>query len=78
MHRTQPDTEHTGSGNPNPTRHRTSPDPGADRSVLDLIHALQKAEAARRRLPRGTRAYDDALAVEGDLRDRIRAWSDIS
>jgi hypothetical protein len=46
--------------------------------VLDLIHALQKAEAARRRLPRGSRAYDEALAVEGDLRDRVRAWSDVS
>lgn len=52
--------------------------PGVDRSVLNLIHALQRAEAARRRLPRGTRAYDDALAVEADLRDRIRAWSDVN
>ncbi len=74
---TQPEA-HDGRGNPNPTKSHTTPGPDPERSVLDLIHALQTAEAARRRLPRGTPAYDDALAVEGDLRDRIRAWSDVS
>jgi hypothetical protein len=77
MPRAETEFGHNGPRDPDPARRRADSGAGGDRSVLDLIHALQRAEAARRRLQRGTRAYDDALAVEADLRDRIRAWSDV-
>lgn len=78
MPRAEAEFGQDGQRDPDPPRRAVDSGPGVDRSVLNLIHALQRAEAARRRLQRGTRAYDDALAVEADLRDRIRAWSDVN
>jgi hypothetical protein len=77
MPRAETEFGHNGPRDPDPGARSTGSGAGVDRSVLNLIHALQRAEAARRRLQRGTRAYDEALAVEADLRDRIRAWSDV-
>jgi hypothetical protein len=78
MSRAQPKPEHNGYRDQDRARRSTDPGLGVDRSVLDLIHDLRLAEATRRRLPRGTRAYEEALAVEAELRHRIRAWNDPS
>lgn len=76
MRHAQTEAEHNGRRDLDRAGRRSDPALGVDRSVLDLIHELQRAETHRRGLPRDTRAYDDALGVEADLRDRIRAWSD--
>jgi hypothetical protein len=78
MPRAETEFGQNGPRDPDPAKGGTDSGAGVHRSVLKLIHALQRAEATRRRLPRGTRAYDDALSVEADLRDRIRAWSDVN
>ena len=76
MRYAQTEAEHNGHRDLGRAGRRSDPGLGVDRSVLDLIHELHNAETHRRGLPRDSRAYDDALAVEAELRDRIRAWSD--
>ena len=76
MRRAQTEAEHNGHRGLERAGPRPDPGLGVDRSVLDLIHDLHKAEEFRRGLPRDSRAYEDALAAEADLRDLIRAWSD--